>query len=375
VENENAADEDWELLLSFFPSNWRSLARLSGALKGLRQDKSEEKLIRTLLLHIGCGYSMRETVVRAQQADLARLSAVALLKRLRKSKEWLYELCSALWKESGLNTSSQRRFRLIDATVVKELGATGSQWRIHYSFQWPTLACDFFRLSSTRGNGNGESLQYYPIHAQELILADRGYCRAAGIHYVASKNAFVSVRLHPGSTPLQNADGSKFELLEHIESIKTSGQLEAWDVRVPLRAHAALPVRLCVIRKSQAATTLCVKKLKHRASKLGKELQADTLRYAPYVMVLSTFRPEDFTPQQILDAYRFRWQIELVFKRFKQIAQLGYVPKYDPESAKAWLYGKLFVALLTEKLVQHARSVSPWGYDLPGSRSQSQPMA
>jgi hypothetical protein len=55
---------------------------------------------------------------------------------------------------------------------------------------------------------------------------------------------------------------------------------------------------------------------------------------------------------------------ELVFKRFKQIAQLGHLPKHDPESAQAWLYGKLFVALLTEKLIQEARALSPWGYAL-----------
>jgi hypothetical protein len=66
----------------------------------------------------------------------------------------------------------------------------------------------------------------------------------------------------------------------------------------------------------------------------------------------------------VLEWYRFRWQIELVFKRFKQIAQLGHLPKQDPESAKAWLYGKLFVALLTDKVLAQARTLSPWGYCL-----------
>ena len=66
----------------------------------------------------------------------------------------------------------------------------------------------------------------------------------------------------------------------------------------------------------------------------------------------------------MLEWYRIRWQVELVFKRFKSLAQLGHLPKYDDESAKAWLYGKLLVALLVEKLIHHAVAVSPWGYDL-----------
>jgi hypothetical protein len=69
----------------------------------------------------------------------------------------------------------------------------------------------------------------------------------------------------------------------------------------------------------------------------------------------------------VLQWYRIRWQVELVFKRFKSLAQLGHLPKYDDESAKAWLYGKLLVALLVEKLIAHAESISPWGYGLEES--------
>ena len=69
-----------------------------------------------------------------------------------------------------------------------------------------------------------------------------------------------------------------------------------------------------------------------------------------------------------------RWQVELVFKRLKQIAQLGHLPKHDPESSRAWLYGKLFVALLTEKVIQSAHALSPWGYKLSHEQG-AQPLA
>jgi|ERR1700691_123844 hypothetical protein len=57
--------------------------------------------------------------------------------------------------------------------------------------------------------------------------------------------------------------------------------------------------------------------------------------------------------------YRVRWQIELTFKRFKSLAQLGHLPKYDDQSSRAWLYGKLLVALLTQKSVRVGRELSP----------------
>jgi hypothetical protein len=346
------------------------------ALKGLRQDKSEENYIRTLLLHLGCGFSMRETVVRARQAKLAELSDVALLKRLRKSKDWLYRLCCALFEERGLVTESASlpTLRLIDATVVKEPGKTGSQWRIHYSLQWPTLVCDYFKITAAEGKGDGESLRQFPLKPRDYVLVDRGYCHASGIHYAAGRKAYLAVRLNPDGILLQTPDGSKFGLLERLKSITATGQMEQWEVLVPFEDHAPVSARLCVVRKSQTAIELAQNKLRRYASKHGTRLQPETLVYARYVMVLTTFPVLEFSLQQVLDHYRFRWQIELVFKRFKQIAQLGHLPKYDQDSAKAWLYGKLFVTLLTEKLIQHACAISPWGYPL-AHQATSQPMA
>ena len=84
--------------------------------------------------------------------------------------------------------------------------------------------------------------------------------------------------------------------------------------------------------------------------------------YACYVMVFTTLPIIAASAQQVLEGYRLRWQIELTFKRLKSIVQLGHVPKLDDQSSRAWLLGKLFVALLTQKLVQVGRASSPWGY-------------
>ena len=67
---------------------------------------------------------------------------------------------------------------------------------------------------------------------------------------------------------------------------------------------------------------------------------------------------ETFADEEVLEWYRTRWQVELVFKRFKSLAQLGHLPKHDDESAKAWLYGKLLVALLVEKLTRRGQGRS-----------------
>lgn len=359
-------DEDWNLLTSFFPGNWKELAVQTNALKGLRQDKSEENLIRTLLIHIGCGYSLRETVVRARKAGLANLSDVALLKRLRKSKHWLYKLCKSMFEERGIGVqiTMPQPVRLVDASLVKEPGKTGSLWRIHYSLNWPSLECDYFKLTATEGEGTGESLNQFPVKPGDHFLADRGYSHAKGIGYVIDQQGFVAVRLNPQSLRLLCRKNKPFPLLEYLKPLQKPLQVCSWKVIIPGPNKTKLKGRLCVLRKSQAAIEKAHKKLRQKAIKNGTNLQPQTLIYAKYVMVFSNFSEAKFSAESILEWYRLRWQVELVFKRFKQIVHLGHLPKYDDESAKAWLYGKLFVALLTEKLIAHAESISPWGYFL-----------
>ena len=151
-------DEDWKVLASLFPSDWKELAISTGALKGLRKDKSPESLLRTLLIHLGCGYSLRETVVCARQAGLSDMSDVALFKRLKKSKRWLHALCVSLFAERGatLRGASGEPVRLFDATHIAEPGKTGSIWRVHYSVQVPSLLCDYFEITPITGKGTGE---------------------------------------------------------------------------------------------------------------------------------------------------------------------------------------------------------------------------
>jgi hypothetical protein len=358
--------EDWELLLSFLPEGWAEMASKFNAVKGLRKDKSPDNILRVLLIHIGCGYSLRETVVRAKKAQLADLSDVALLKRLRKCKDWLLAMCVALFKERGVKLLSNTGFqmRTFDATTVKEPGATGSLWRIHYSVSLPSLSCDFFKLTETKGVGTGESFKQFPINSGDYILADRGYSTPSGIAYVVEKGAHVTVRLNTVSLPLQTLEGTSFELLKKISSLKNTHSLGSWPAITYEKSSEKIQGRICAIRKSEEAIDKAHKKLKSDASRKGTKLQPETLEYAKYVILFTTFPETDFSCNEILEWYRIRWQVELVFKRFKSLAELGHLPKYDDDSSKAWLYGKLLVALLAEKLTDYASFFSPWGYIL-----------
>ena len=356
-------DEDWQVLSSLLPEDWREQAVETNAVKGLRKDKSEGDLLRTLLIHLVGGYSLRETALRARQAQLADMSDVALLKRLRKSKDWLAAMCISMFRDRGVSVGGEGDFvvRLVDGTEVKEPGKTGSLWRIHYSLRVPSLQCDFFKITAVNGQGTGESLKQFPIEAGDHVVADRGYGTGAGIEYVSQAKGFVLVRIAPQNLIIHESDRKSFRWKKHLAEMKRSGDACSWPAWILVGQHKRIAGRICAVRKTEQAIQLAHKRLKRRANKNGQQLRPETLLYAQYVIVFTTFSESKFTAAEVLRWYRLRWQIELVFKRFKQIAQLGHLPKYDDESAKAWLYGKIFAALLTERLISCARSISPWG--------------
>jgi hypothetical protein len=366
IEGRPGLDEDWELVLTLLPREWQTQAVLQGASERLRGFDSVGALLRTLLLHVGKGYSLRETAVRAKAAGLAQVSDVALLHRLRKAEGWLRWLCGQLVAESEWELPADtrgRNVRALDGTLVKEPGQRGDQWRIHYSLQIPSLVCDHVEITSTQGTGVAETLARFAARPGDLVLADRGFCKAPGIFALHSQGGDIIIRVNTASLSLWERGGKRFPLLGRLRSLPgfTAGE---WPVAVR-SAGQQLQGRICAVRKSEQARLQAERKIRRKAQQGGPKTKPETLELAGYVIVFTTLPGSEFDCPAVLEWYRARWQIELVFKRLKSLAKLGHLPKHDPQNARSWLYGKLLLALLGQKLRRLGRDISPWGYRLP----------
>jgi Transposase DDE domain len=372
-----ALREDWQVLQGLFPAGWEELGRRSGAVARLRGFDSVNDLFRTLLLHVGCGWSLRETAVQAKRAGIADVSDVTLLNRLRQSEDWLRQLCQELLRDNGVNLEPALKgqpVRVVDATVVQEPGQTGGQWRIHYSLRLPSLECDQFDLTPTQGKMTGEKLGRFKFQKGELVLADAGYSNPPGIAAVVKAGAAVCVRLNRASLPLQDEKERPFPLLKKLKRLQKAGETAEWQVSVTSGQQPVIG-RLCGIRKSEEAIKRAQRRLLIRQQDGKGRVTPESQECAGYVLVFTTLPKSRAAAAQVLECYRLRWQIELVFKRLKSLVQLGHVPKQDDQSSRAWLYGKLFVALLSQKLTRVGRSVSPWGYYLPEPTTHPEQMA
>lgn len=358
--------DEWDVLVKFLPVGWESKAQELGALTRKRKFKDPETLLRVLLIHLADGKSLRTTSAYAKEAKLCDVNDVALLHRLKASEDWFCWIANELFASLRGRKIDSRLFknyrvRLVDGTSVSEQGSTGSDWRIHYSFQLNTFRCDEFKVTSIK---TVESFGQYTVRPEDLIIGDRGYCKRKGIVHVLNSGAQVMVRFHSSNLPLFSRLGKVWNPLAKLKTLKKD-EVGDWDVWFKNPENDELiKGRLCAVRKSKNAIEMAHKKLRRMSSKKGKKLRPETLEYAEYIILFTTVNRRSLKGVDLLLLYRSRWQIELVFKRLKSILGVGHLPKYNPESCKAWLYGKMIVALLAEKLQHEAEFFSPWGYPI-----------
>jgi hypothetical protein len=366
--NGNVEFENWEILSSFLPPGWSEQARLLGAMQRARYIKEPSVVLRILLMHVALGCSLAETSARAQASGLAQISSVGVFKRLRAAGAWFGWLARQMRGSAELPESTTgRRVRAIDATAVQEPGATGSDWKLHYAVNLADLECDFFELTEIRQGG--ETFRRVPIRAFDIVMGDRVYASPPGISHVVAAGGDVIVRYNRGALPLYERSGKRIALLAKLRQIKGKSprQYKAW---VKSTDGTLIPGRLIALRQSTEAIRRAHKRLKRRAQQNQLTVSDEAREFAQYFTIWTTL-DETVTASQILELYRLRWQIELVFKRMKSILGLGHLPKTDPLSAHAWLQGKIFVGLLIERMLQVTKTISPWGYFL----DTPQPMA
>jgi len=365
MRNENPVDESWEILQQFLPDNLEQSAREYGAFRRARGEiRSASVLLRLILLHVAGGLSLEQAVLRARENKLVKISAVALFKRLRGAGPWLTwlteELVKALSKDWDDAMWKGRPIRVLDATDIEEPGPTGTDWRLHYSLRLPQLSCDFLELTDVHG---GETLKRLPVDKGDIVLCDRGYSHRAGVAQVLAQQADVVVRLNSGAFPLEDEKGKCVDLVKLVAQLKV-GQVGEWAVWFEHEGQRHR-LRLCVLRKSQVMAARAQRKVEKVARKKGKQVRPETLKLAAFILVLTSLPASWGTASIILELYRARWQVELAFKRLKQLLGAGHVPKTTDASSRAWLQAKILTALLIEHMIHAGRFFSPWGYRLP----------
>src|SRR5882724_11844534 len=356
--------DHWPEVSTHFPAGFdvEATARARGAFTRAREIKNAMTLLRLALAYGGLGMSLRETCTWAEASGLASLSDPSLLERLCKAAPWLGDLAAALIAEQTKGPTRRwagYRLRALDGTSICQPGADRTTWRLHVGYDLATGQVDQLELTDVHGAENLQRLSYRP---GDIVLADRYYARPRDLRPVIDAGADFIVRTGWNSLRLLQANGEPFDLFAALAAqAEQEGEVQVRIHEGTTEALEPLILRLVIRRKTPEQAAAEQKRLLKDAKKRGKQPDPRSLEAAKYILLLTSLPANTFPPADILALYRFRWQIELAFKRFKSLAGLDMLPAKKPELARAWIYARLIVAIIAEQIAGQVPDSSPSG--------------
>ena len=354
--------KEMEELTKLLPEGWQEKAK---ELKALRRAgdyiKTPDELLRIILLWSEIG-SFGATSAFLRATGDYPLAKNAVRERVRGSVDWLEWLVTNFCRNSCFLAEMPswlegKRVLVADATNVSKPGSKRSDYRLHYLMELFSLATVEQYLTDGK---TGESAANFSLfRAGDILIADRAYGTLKGLRSLREHGADCLLRMKANAFKVYSEAGDGYEEFDLTAELSRWEEGRTVDLALCCKdGEKMYPIRVCARAKTKDEIAAGLRQIKK--SNRGKnrtkvtELQSVYNRY----VVLMTTLPASVSAERILELYRMRWQVELVFKRMKTLLKYDQLQGMTNVTARAWFYSKLLVAAFCEYFLNQA-SFSP----------------
>ena len=354
-------DSSWDTVRSLLPEDLDQTARDMNALRRRREVPNAEALVRIILAYVVSGLSIKDVAAWAAASGIAELTGEGIFYRLVVSEQWLrHLLCQVLLANivaaSGNALCEKLRLRVADATVIVGPKAKGTEWRVHTLIDPRSANICTLELTDEHV---GEGFARFPVEPGDVLMGDCIYSAARSVYSVHDRGGYAIARFSPASLRLCNPQRERVPVSQWESGIPQAGVV-SWDLRLPIPPQDENGKAKAGWKLANAAGWIPVRVLAARTPK------------GTIIWIISTLPVDLATPEQLLELYRIRWQIELVFKRLKSLMDLDELrSRHQGPTAKSWILGKLLAAALAQRMLTPDEDSSPG--DIPSKWDEHQP--
>lgn len=196
-------------------------------------------------------------------------------------------------------------------------------------------------LTAGRAQDRASILQHAPLPPGTLRLADLGFWSLTVLRELAAQGAFWLSRLNL-QVGIYTTEGTRLELTTWLGR-QTA---DVVDLPVMLGVDAQVPARLLAVRVPRAVAATRRRKLRAAAKREGRTPATRTLMLASWTLLVTNVPANRLTVVEALILARARWQVELLFKRWKTEGKLDASRSANPERIQCELLAKLTAMVL-----------------------------
>ena len=344
-------------IITLLPKDYKEMCWEKGAMTRHRGIQNEEELL-MLALFYSSGHSFMEVKNYAKIEFGTDISDVGFMKRFNRCNDWIKAIISKMMNNEVIQYPKPEKLEkykvlAIDASNVYQRGAVQKAFHLHYAVNLFTLSSDSFKITPQT---QGETLKNFDLGKDTIVIADRAYATITGIEYCLENQTDFILRIKNKSFKLFNKDGKEVTLSSVLKDVSE----QICDFILYYQSGKELkPLRFCAVKKTKEEIIAEQKRLRRKESRKQTTFFDDTKFTHNYFFVVTSLGDE-FTSKDIMDLYRSRWQVEMVFKRYKSILGTGSMPTRTEISSEVWLNCKMLMALLIEKIMSNV-DFSPYG--------------
>ncbi|MBQ7521601.1 MAG: transposase [Clostridia bacterium] len=310
--------------------------------------QDEEELMMLILFYV-CGHSLVEVTHYAKVEFGTAISDVGFMKRFNRCNEWVKSILEQMLDNEIIRYDIPEKLKgykviAVDGSDVRQKGAVQKEFHLHYAVNLFTLSSESFKITPQQ---QGETLKNFLFGKDTIVIGDRAYASITGIKHCSAHQTDFILRIKNKAFKLYNKNGEEIELSTVLKGVTE----QSCDFILYYKQKEELkPIRFCAVKKTKEEIEIEKKCISRKESKKQKSLSDDTKFTHEYFFVITSLG-NNFTSDEILNLYKLRWQVEMVFKRYKSILDLGSIPTKTGIAGQVWLNCKMLIALLIEKIL------------------------
>lgn len=185
-----------------------------------------------------------------------------------------------------------------------------------------------------------------PLPPGSLRLADLGFWSVPELGQLAAQGVFWLCRLQAQTTVL-NPDGTDMGL-DHLLTATPATSLER---EIRLSATTQLPARLLAVRVPAPVAEERRRRIRADAKRRGHTPRQSRLHRADWQLLVTNVPAARLSVGEAMSLMRARWQIELLFKQWKQDGRIDEVRSSNRFRFLAEVYAKLIGMVIQHWLV------------------------